>query len=40
MVVRPSGTEPSLRVMVEGDDERLVADLADQLAAVADERLN
>jgi phosphoglucosamine mutase len=40
IVVRPSGTEPALRVMVEGPDEALVAELADTLAAVAGERLN
>ena len=40
VLVRPSGTEPALRVMVEGDDERLVSELADALAALAEERLN
>lgn len=40
VVVRPSGTEPILRVMVEGPDERIVRELADRLAAVADERLH
>ena len=40
VLVRPSGTEPALRVMVEGPDAALVADLADALAALADERLN
>ena len=40
VVVRPSGTEQALRVMVEGDDEQLVAELADLLAALADQRLN
>ena len=29
MLVRPSGTEPALRVMVEGPDAALVAELAD-----------
>jgi phosphoglucosamine mutase len=32
VLVRPSGTEPALRVMVEGDDEALVSELADALA--------
>jgi len=40
VVVRPSGTEPALRVMVEGEDGDLVAELADSLAAVAVERLD
>ena len=40
VLVRPSGTDPALRVMVEGPDEALVAELADSLAALAGERLN
>jgi len=40
IVVRPSGTEPALRVMVEGRDAALVLRLADDLAALAAERLN
>ncbi len=40
LLVRPSGTEPALRIMVEGEDEGQVAALADSLAALAAERLN
>ena len=40
VLVRPSGTEPALRVMVEGGDPALVLELADALAAVAAERLH
>ena len=40
VLVRPSGTEPALRVMVEGPDPEVVAELADALAALAGERLN
>ncbi len=40
VLVRPSGTEPALRVMVEGEDEALVLELADALATLAGERLH
>jgi phosphoglucosamine mutase len=40
ILVRPSGTEPALRVMVEGPDPGVVARLADAIATVAAERLN
>ncbi len=40
VLVRPSGTEPALRVMVEGTDATLVSELADSLATLAGERLN
>jgi phosphoglucosamine mutase len=40
VLVRPSGTEPALRVMVEGTDASRVVRLADALAALAAERLN
>jgi phosphoglucosamine mutase len=40
IVVRPSGTEPALRVMVEGRDAAVVAELADALAGLAKSRLD
>jgi phosphoglucosamine mutase len=40
VLVRPSGTEPAIRVMVEGPDAGLVTELADELAALAGQRLN
>ncbi len=40
VLVRPSGTEPALRVMVEGVDEKVVRGLADTLAEIARERLD
>ena len=40
VLVRPSGTEPVLRVMVEGRDADVVAEVADAIAALAGERLH
>jgi phosphoglucosamine mutase len=40
ILVRPSGTEQALRIMVEGEDPTRVLELADALAALAAERLN
>ena len=39
VVVRPSGTEPLLRVMVEGEDPGEIAQIADSVAGVLRERL-
>jgi phosphoglucosamine mutase len=39
-LLRPSGTEPVVRVMVEGEDEALVAKLAQELAAVVAEQVS
>jgi phosphoglucosamine mutase len=40
IIVRPSGTEQTLRIMVEGESAERVAALADELAALATDRLN
>jgi phosphoglucosamine mutase len=40
ILVRPSGTEPVLRVMVEGPDAGEVAAIADAITALAGERLH
>jgi phosphoglucosamine mutase len=40
VLVRPSGTEPALRVMVEGSNADVVRELADELSAVAEQRLH
>jgi phosphoglucosamine mutase len=37
VLLRPSGTEPLVRVMVEGEDARQVNDEADQLASIVAE---
>lgn len=39
VLVRPSGTEPALRIMIEGEDAGRVAELADGLATLAADRL-
>ncbi len=39
IIVRPSGTEPLLRVMVEGQDEALIEKLANDVAEVIKEEL-
>jgi phosphomannomutase len=38
--VRPSGTEPKLRIMVEGDDPSEIDVIARALAQLAEARLN
>jgi phosphoglucosamine mutase len=40
VLVRPSGTEPALRVMIEGWDADVVRELADGLSALAEQRLH
>jgi phosphoglucosamine mutase len=34
VIIRPSGTEPLIRVMAEGDDEGLVNKIVDELCGV------
>jgi len=40
VLVRPSGTEPALRIMIEGEDAARISELADMLAQLAADRLN
>ena len=40
ILVRPSGTEPKIRIMVEGDDATEIERIARELAALAEARLN
>lgn len=39
VVIRPSGTEPLVRVMIEGEDERIIEKEARKLANLIEERL-
>ena len=40
VIVRPSGTESALRIMIEGDDEERITALVDALGSLASKRLN
>ena len=40
ILVRASGTENLLRVMVEGKDERLIQEIAERIAAAINESIN
>ena len=39
VVIRPSGTEPLVRVMIEGEDQKEIDDIAKDLAVLIEERL-
>ena len=39
LLVRYSGTEPKVRVMIEGEDERVIKELAEELAGLIREKL-
>ena len=39
VLLRPSGTEPVVRVMVEGEDEKQVSQLTEDLAQVVSHEL-
>ena len=39
VLLRPSGTEPLIRVMVEGDDASLVGELVQQIADTVTEQV-
>ena len=38
VLIRPSGTEPLVRVMIEGDDEKQLEELAQGLAHMIEEK--
>jgi len=40
VLVRPSGTEPKIRIMVEGDEQAEIEEIAGELAQLANARLN
>ena len=40
VLVRPSGTEPKIRIMIEGDDQAEIERMARELATLAEARLN
>ena len=40
VLIRPSGTEPLVRVMIEGQDEAEIKRYAEELAALMEEKLN
>ena len=37
LLIRPSGTEPLIRVMAEGEDEKLIAEIVDDICAAVEQ---
>jgi phosphoglucosamine mutase len=37
LLIRPSGTEPLIRVMAEGEDEKLIAEIVDDICTVVEQ---
>ena len=40
VIIRPSGTEPLIRVMIEGEDEKYIDTKAKELVKILEEELN
>ena len=40
IVIRPSGTEPLIRVMIEGENEKIIKEYAQKLADFIKEKMN
>ena len=39
VLIRPSGTEPLVRVMIEGDDQKLIEEEAKKLAEIIEKNI-
>lgn len=40
IVIRPSGTEPLIRVMIEGEDQNYITEKAKEMVELIEEKLN
>lgn len=40
IIIRPSGTEPLIRIMIEGQDQKYITEKAEKLAAIMEKELN